>query len=66
VWTADQRFLIGAVGPQDGLFIAAGDNGVGFLNAPMVARALTSLITGDDCGYDLSRYAPLREAAQAA
>ena len=39
VWTPDQRFLIGAVGPQDGLFIAAGDNGVGFLNAPMVARS---------------------------
>ncbi len=66
VWTPDQRFLIGAVGPQDGLFIAAGDNGVGFLNAPMVARSLASLIAGEDCGYDLSRYAPMRGAAQAA
>ncbi len=66
VWTPDHRFLIGPIGPHDGLFIAAGDNGVGFLNAPMVSRALASLIEGVDCGYDLSRYEPLRSVARAA
>jgi sarcosine oxidase subunit beta len=66
VWTPDQRFLIGPVGAHDGLFIAAGDNGVGFLNAPMVARAVASLIAGVDCGYDLSRYEPLRGLEDAA
>ena len=65
-WTPDGRFLIGPVGPQDGLYVAAGDSGVGFLNAPMVARAVASSIRGEKCGYDLSRYAPLRSMAAAA
>ena len=62
-WTADQRFLIGPVGPQQGLFVAAGDNGTGFLRAPMVARAVAALIKGEEFGYDLTRYEPLRRIA---
>lgn len=64
-WTADQRFLIGAVGPQPGLIVAAGDNGTGFLRAPMVARAVAALITGTAFGHDLSRYEPMRSVAGA-
>jgi glycine/D-amino acid oxidase-like deaminating enzyme len=65
-WTPDQRFLIGAVGSSEGLLIAAGDSGLGFLKAPMVARAVAGLLTGDDCGHDLGRYAPLRPMVGAA
>jgi glycine/D-amino acid oxidase-like deaminating enzyme len=65
-WTPDHRFLIGPVGTEDGLYVAAGDSGSGFLNAPMVARAVASSISGEDCGYDLSRYDPLRSMAWAA
>jgi sarcosine oxidase subunit beta len=56
-WTADNRFVIGPVGDEDGLYVAAGDCGVGFIKAPVVARIVTSLIRGGDCGYDRSRYA---------
>jgi len=66
VWTPDHRFLIGPVGAQEGLYVAAGDSGVGFLNAPMVARAVAASISGEDCGVDLARYAPLRRMAWAA
>ena len=59
-WTPDRRFLIGRVGPEDGLYVAAGDSGIGFIKAPMVARAIASQIRDEDCGFDLSRYAPLR------
>jgi sarcosine oxidase subunit beta len=61
-WTPDHRFLIGPVGSQEGLFVAAGDSGTGFLRAPMVARALWCLIRGRECGFDVGRYEPLREA----
>jgi sarcosine oxidase, subunit beta len=65
-WTADRRFLIGQVGPQEALFVAAGDSGVGFLQAPMVARAVGCLVTGEECGHDLTRYSPLRALEVAA
>jgi glycine/D-amino acid oxidase-like deaminating enzyme len=62
-WTADQRFLIGPVGPQEGLFVAAGDSGTGFLRAPMVAHALWCLIRGRQRSFDTARYEPLRNVA---
>jgi glycine/D-amino acid oxidase-like deaminating enzyme len=65
-WTPDRRFLIGPVGPREGLFVAAGDSGVGFLQAPMVARAVSALVRRDDFGHDLRRYAPLRPMEEVA
>ena len=62
-WTPDQRFLIGQVGPDEGLFVAAGDSGIGFLQAPMVAKAISALVRREDFAYDLERYSPLREVA---
>ncbi len=62
-WTPDQRFLIGPVGPDEGLFVAAGDSGIGFLQAPMVAKAVSALVRRVDFAYDLERYSPLREVA---
>jgi sarcosine oxidase subunit beta len=59
-WTPDRRFLIGPVGEREGLYVAAGDSGVGFLKAPMVARAVAAHILGGDCGHDLAPYAPAR------
>jgi sarcosine oxidase subunit beta len=62
-WTPDRRFLIGPVGEHEGLFVAAGDSGIGFLQAPMVAKAITALVRRETFGHDLDRYAPLREVA---
>jgi sarcosine oxidase subunit beta len=59
-WTPDRRFLIGPVGEREGLYVAAGDSGVGFLKAPMVARAVAAQVLGSDCGHDLVPYAPAR------
>ncbi len=60
-WTPDQRFMIGAVGDRPGLYVAAGDSGVGFLKAPMVARSVAALIHGEAPPHPLDRYAPLRD-----
>ena len=59
-WTPDQRFLIGAVGAEPGLYIAAGDSGVGFLKAPMVATSIAAELHGETPPHSLERYAPLR------
>jgi sarcosine oxidase subunit beta len=64
-WTPDQRFMIGGVGDGPGLFVAAGDSGVGFLKAPMVARSVAALVNDETPPHPLDRYAPLRDFGDA-
>lgn len=55
-WTPDQRFILGPVGEVDGLLVAAGDSGTGFLRAPLIGRLLAELALGNASDVDLSPY----------
>ncbi len=57
--TPDDRFLIGSGGP-DGLWIAAGDCGTGFVRAPAIARCVADMLTDETPIFDTSIYAPGR------
>jgi glycine/D-amino acid oxidase-like deaminating enzyme len=57
--TPDDRFLAGPAGPR-GLFIAAGDNGTGFVRAPGVARIIADQIDGIEPPFRTDIYAPQR------
>lgn len=64
--TPDDRFMVGAVGPA-GLFVAAGDGGVGFMRAPAIGQLLADQIAGREPTFEAGCYAPSRfDATQAA
>ena len=63
--TPDDRFLTGAAGP-DGLFIAAGDGGTGFVRSLGMARIIADRIAGREPPFRDDLYAPGRFAAKAA
>jgi sarcosine oxidase subunit beta len=53
--TPDSRFVAGPAGP-DGLWIAAGDNGTGFVRSPAIGRLVTDGIIGRTPPFDASLY----------
>jgi glycine/D-amino acid oxidase-like deaminating enzyme len=57
--TPDDRFLAGPAGPE-GLYIAAGDNGTGFVRAPAIARIIADQIDGIEPPFRTDIYAPQR------
>ncbi|MGF1611822.1 MAG: NAD(P)/FAD-dependent oxidoreductase [Kiloniellales bacterium] len=61
--TPDDRFLVGPLAGLEGFLMAAGDNGIGFTRAPLIARALTEIIAGDDRTLDIGCYDPERFTA---
>lgn len=63
--TPDSRFVAGPAGP-DGLWIAAGDNGTGFVRSPAIGRLITDGILGRDPPFDTSLYRADRFATAAA
>lgn len=62
--TPDDRFIVGPVGPT-GLYVGAGDNGTGFLRAPVIAEIIASAIAGTRCAVNPSPYDPARFAPKA-
>jgi glycine/D-amino acid oxidase-like deaminating enzyme len=60
----DDRFLIGPAGPE-GLFIAAGDAGTGFVRAPAVGHLIGQMLDGKESSFHSDLYAPSRFAASA-
>jgi glycine/D-amino acid oxidase-like deaminating enzyme len=60
--TPDSRFVAGPAGP-DGLWIAAGDNGTGFVRSPAIGRLVTDGILGRTPPFDVSLYRAGRFAA---
>ena len=62
-WTPDRRFLIGQLPGHSGLFVAAGDSGLGFVRAPLIGRLVADLVAGRTPAFDLSPYAPGRPSA---
>lgn len=59
--TPDDRFLVGPAGPE-GLYIAAGDGGTGFIRAPAVGRLIADHVAGREPSFRSDIYAPLRFA----
>jgi sarcosine oxidase subunit beta len=61
--TPDAHPIIGRVG--DGVFVAAGFSGHGFMQSPAVGRAVAQLVLGEEPEFDLTPYALERFAADA-
>jgi sarcosine oxidase, subunit beta len=61
--TPDAHPIIGAV--ADGVVVAAGFSGHGFMQSPAVGRAVAQLVLGKEPEFDLAPYAPDRFAADA-
>lgn len=57
--TPDDRFVIGPAGP-DGLLIAAGDGGSGFVRSPAIAKIIADRIEGRETPFRTDIYAPSR------
>ena len=57
--TPDDRFVVGQIGPA-GLYVAAGDGGVGFMRAPAIGRLLADRIAGREPPFQAGFYAPSR------
>jgi sarcosine oxidase subunit beta len=58
--TPDSQPIVGAVGPDDGLFVAAGFSGHGFMLAPAIGRRLADLALGQPLDRDLASFALAR------
>lgn len=63
--TPDDCFLIGPAGPE-GLIVAAGDGGTGFVRAPAIGTLVADVIAGHPSPWDRSIYDPCRFELRAA
>jgi sarcosine oxidase, subunit beta len=54
--TPDSQPIVGAVGPAEGLFVAAGFSGHGFMLAPAIGRRLADLVLGQHLDPDLASF----------
>jgi sarcosine oxidase, subunit beta len=58
--TPDSQPIVGAVGPDEGLFVAAGFSGHGFMLAPAIGRRLADLALGQHPDPDLAAFSLAR------
>jgi sarcosine oxidase subunit beta len=56
--TPDHQALVGPV--ADGLFVAAGFSGHGFMMAPEIGRGVAAMVLGEDPGEEIAQLAPDR------
>lgn len=61
--TPDRQAILGAVPGRDGLYVAAGFSGHGFMIAPEVGRLVAGAILGDEPEEPLETLSPARFAA---
>jgi sarcosine oxidase subunit beta len=54
--TPDAQPIIGAVGPDPGLFVAAGFSGHGFMLAPAIGRRLAAHVLGEPVDQELASF----------
>ena len=59
----DDRFLVGPAGPE-GLFIAAGDAGTGFVRAPAIGQLIAEMVAQSETSLRGDLYRPDRFAGQ--
>jgi sarcosine oxidase subunit beta len=58
--TPDSQPIVGAVGPDDGLFVAAGFSGHGFMLAPAIGRRLADVVLGHPLDPELASFSLAR------
>jgi sarcosine oxidase subunit beta len=58
--TPDHQAIVGRLADHDGLIVAAGFSGHGFMIAPEVGRGLAAILAGEDPGPELAQLAPDR------
>jgi sarcosine oxidase, subunit beta len=58
--TPDSQPIVGAVGPDDGLFVAAGFSGHGFMLAPAIGRRLADVVLGNPLDLELASFSLAR------
>ena len=58
--TPDSQPIVDAVGPDDGLFVAAGFSGHGFMLAPAIGRRVADLVLGQHPDPDLASFSLAR------
>jgi sarcosine oxidase subunit beta len=58
--TPDRQAIVGPVPGHDGLYVAAGFSGHGFMMAPEIGRGVTAMVMGEPPGETLVRLRPDR------
>lgn len=58
--TPDHQAIVGYLAGHEGLLVAAGFSGHGFMMAPEVGRGVAELVAGEDPGPELAQLAPDR------
>lgn len=58
--TPDRQAIVGAVPGHDGLFVAAGFSGHGFMMAPEIGRGLAAIVLGEPAGESFDHLRPDR------
>jgi sarcosine oxidase subunit beta len=58
--TPDHQAIVGRVTGSDGLFVAAGFSGHGFMMAPAIGRGVAAMVTGEDPGELFAELRPER------
>jgi sarcosine oxidase, subunit beta len=58
--TPDSQGIVGPVPGQEGLFVAAGFNGHGFMMAPAIGRGAAAMVVGEDPGEGFAHLRPDR------
>jgi sarcosine oxidase, subunit beta len=58
--TPDHQAIVGRVPGKDGLFVAAGFSGHGFMMAPEVGRGVAAILAGEEPGPELAQLSPTR------
>jgi sarcosine oxidase subunit beta len=64
--TPDNRFLVGPLPGVEGVYMAAGDGGFGFVQAPLIGEVLAEMIAGGKAEAPIPPYDPARFSGRVA
>ena len=63
--TPDHQAIVGPAAGHDGVFVAAGFSGHGFMMAPAIGRGVAAMVLGEDPGELFSAFRPDRFGGRA-